>query len=48
MQPRPSLAGAVHIFENSDQGAVALFFMVTGALFYGKIAGGFWTVNHLA
>src|SRR5690242_20657357 len=32
----PTLA----LFTNLGQGAVTLFFMVTGALFYGKILGG--------
>lgn len=34
-----------HVFQNFGQGAVALFFMVTGALFYRKVVRGFWGTN---
>jgi len=45
LQGLPRQAPSIHVFQNLGQGAVALFFMVTGALFYGKIADGFSSVK---
>ena len=46
LQGRPWEAPSNYIFQNFGQGAVALFFMVTGALFYNKmISDGFAKVD---
>ena len=45
LQGRPWEPPSNHVFQNLGQGAVVLFFMVTGALFYGKISDGFAKVD---
>ncbi len=45
LQGAPWVAPDSNVLQNLGHGAVALFFMVTGALFAGRIANGFWLTD---